>query len=77
MALNRREFFRFLAAAPAAAIAPLVSNARPLTEVRARDITIRGSNVMLTNSRIENSTVNVEGGHDGPVQLSGLYIRND
>ena len=74
--MKRREFFKFLSAAPAAAIAPLVAGARPMTEVRARDITIRGNNVMLTNSRIENATVNVEGGHDGPVELSGLYITN-
>lgn len=74
---KRREFFKFLAAAPAALVAPLLSNARPLTEVQSRDILIRGNNVTLANSVINNSSVTVEGGHDGPVVLSGLYIKND
>lgn len=73
---KRREFFKFLSAAPAALVAPLVSGARPLTEVNSRDIVIEGKNVTLMNSNITNASIRIKGGSEDVV-ISGIHMTQD
>ena len=72
MTLKRREFFKFLAAAPAAALAPIVG--RPGTEVSAKDIVIEGKSVTLYNWNVENAAFHVRGGAE-EVRLGGIHIK--
>ena len=72
--MKRREFFKFLSAAPAAAVAPLIAS-RASTEVSSKDIVIEGNNVTLTNWNVENATIRVKGGAEN-VKLHGVRITN-
>lgn len=71
--MNRRAFWKFLAASPAAAIAPLVAS-RTLQEVPTAAITIEGENVILSNLNIEGS-VAIKSAPGARAALHGCYIK--
>lgn len=70
---SRRNFWKFLAAAPAAAIAPLVVTPKELPEISGDAITIEGGNVTVSNVRLEGS-INIKSSVGAPVSIHGAYI---
>ena len=76
MSMKRREFFKFLAAAPAAVVAPLLNGYKPGTEVSSKDIVIEGNNVFLSGFNVRNAAIQVKGGSSG-VRLEGVRVVQD
>lgn len=58
---NRRNFWKFLAASPAALVAPLIA-ARERPTLDAAAITIEGDNVTLSNCVIQDAPIFIKKG---------------
>ena len=67
----RRKFWKFLAAAPAAAVGALVASDKPA--ISNRNIRIQGSSVALINCHLENAGIEVVGGAS-EAQISGVHF---
>lgn len=72
--MKRREFWKFFAAAPVAAVASVAgAGAKLKPEIPMEGITIEGNNVMLSNLHLENTGITIKSGAQGAC-ITGCYI---